>query len=90
MMTQEGPSSPQPQSLEDHYDLGASVHEDTEGSFEPSVNQVGYFYFSHEINGFTELGIDPQSLPLWNPINSYGESDFAYDTDAESWQENTQ
>lgn len=66
-MTWDGSSSPQSQSLQGHYDLGASVHEDTERAFEPSDNQVEFFEFfefSYDNNGFTELGVDLQSLPL--------------------------
>jgi len=89
-MTQNMPHSDQSQDLQDHYDQGASAHGGTSGSFEPTVNQVGLFDFSHNNNGFTELGIDPQSLPLWEPIYSYSESEFAYDSDAESGLEDTQ
>lgn len=89
-MTQDMPRSDQSQDLQDHYDQGASAHGNTSGSFEPTVNQVGFFDFPHNNNGFMELGIDSQFLALWEPINSYSESQFAYDTDAEFGQEETQ
>jgi len=89
-VTQDGPSSPHSQDPEGRYDLGASVNQDAECLFEPNDNPVGFFGFSHDNTGFTDPGVGLQSLPLWDPINLYGESEFAYDADLESGEEDTQ
>ncbi len=90
LVTQDGPSSPHSQDPEGRYDLGASVNQDAECLFEPNDNPVGFFGFSHDNTGFTDPGVGLQSLPLWDPINLYGESEFAYDADLESGEEDTQ
>lgn len=94
LVNQDEPSSPQSQGPQGRNDLGPSVDEDAERPFEPNGNPTGFFGFSHDNNGLTDLGIDlqslPLSLPLWDPISLYSESEFAYNTDTESGQEDTQ
>lgn len=90
MVTEEGSSSPHTKGPASQRDPGAPAHEEPEGSFGYDYEQAGFADFSHDIGLFTQLGIDPQDLPLWEPIGFCGELASEYDTGAESGQEDVQ
>lgn len=86
MMSQDRSNSQRPPNLQRHCDSGASIDNVIEDLFECRGYQAELFDSSYNNNDSTDLSIDPLSFPAWDPINTYSESQFAYDMGGDSGQ----